>query len=248
MSVADGHETCNMAVDFDVAAILASQNSSLDWKLPKGIAFMFRGDEQLLAQTHYVDTGLLSTPGPGWATFNLYATNKKRVSRRRCALRPGPRRLRAAAQHDRRHHEGVFPRPVKIRVDRPLPLPRQGVHDQHWDGVNTGEQLIARSGTSIRLPALLRQVPAGGAGARGRATRTTRTTSSFGPFTTGTSTATSAGLLPTLDDREFMTCVQRIPSDRERHELVYEGTLSLPAAAAAPGPLPARSRSAALRI
>src|SRR5262245_54239709 len=61
--IPDGHETCNMAVNFDEwELILASQSTLLNWKLPPGIAFYFRGGEQLLAPTHYVDNGLLSSP------------------------------------------------------------------------------------------------------------------------------------------------------------------------------------------
>src|SRR5262245_30101970 len=61
--VPNGHEICNMAVNFDEwELVLASQSQLLNWKLPPGIAFHFTAHEQLLAQTHFVDNGLLSSP------------------------------------------------------------------------------------------------------------------------------------------------------------------------------------------
>jgi hypothetical protein len=77
----DGHETCNMALDFEKwQLILASQSILFDWRLPPGIAFHFTAGEQLAAQTHFVDTGLLETPtGKGWAIYNLHAIPKRKV-------------------------------------------------------------------------------------------------------------------------------------------------------------------------
>jgi hypothetical protein len=80
MTLADGHETCNFALDFEVwQLILASQNLFLRWKLPAGVAFHFRAGEQLAAQTHFVDNGLLATPEPGWAVFNLHTMPRRKV-------------------------------------------------------------------------------------------------------------------------------------------------------------------------
>src|SRR5262249_48130658 len=76
----DRRETCNMAVNLDEwELVLAPQSSLLNWKLPEGIAFRFKAHEQLLAQTHFVDTGLLSSPHDGWALFNLYSIPEKKV-------------------------------------------------------------------------------------------------------------------------------------------------------------------------
>ncbi len=77
----DGHEHCNFALDFSVwQLVLATQELLLDWKLPPGVVFHFRGGEQLAAQTHFVDNGLLQTPtGQGWALFNLYSIPQRKV-------------------------------------------------------------------------------------------------------------------------------------------------------------------------
>lgn len=80
LNLADGHETCNMALDFDQwQLIFASQSLRYLWKLPRGVAFHFQAGEQLTAQTHFVDVGLLDTVGDGYATFNLHAIPDKKV-------------------------------------------------------------------------------------------------------------------------------------------------------------------------
>jgi hypothetical protein len=82
MTVADHAEPCNMALDFSVwQLVLASQSLYLDWKLPPGLAFHFTKGEQLVAQTHFVDSGLLTTPtGQGFAIFDLYSMPPKKVT------------------------------------------------------------------------------------------------------------------------------------------------------------------------
>ncbi len=81
VDLADGHETCNFALDFSQwQLVLASQKTLLDWRLPPGIAFHLRAGEQLAAQTHFVDSGLLRTPtGEGWAVMNLHTMPRARV-------------------------------------------------------------------------------------------------------------------------------------------------------------------------
>src|SRR5213594_3069906 len=78
----DGAELCNFALDFSVwQLVLATQQLLLDWKLPPGIAFHFHAGEQLAAQTHFVDNGLLQTPsGRGWALFNLYSMPRRKLT------------------------------------------------------------------------------------------------------------------------------------------------------------------------
>jgi hypothetical protein len=111
-----GHETCNMAVDFDVwQLVLASQSVRLKWKLPPGIAFHFRAGEPLLAQTHYVDNGLLASPEDGWAVFNLYAMPDRKVVSYAGSLFGQDRDVvvpaRSVATATTRC---LFPRPVKL--------------------------------------------------------------------------------------------------------------------------------------
>lgn len=82
MTLPDHAEACNFALDFSVwQLVLASQSLDFHWTLPKGIAFHFTHGEQLAAQTHFVDSGLLTTPtGQGWAIFNLGAVPEKKVT------------------------------------------------------------------------------------------------------------------------------------------------------------------------
>ena len=54
--------------------IVGSQNASLDWKLPDGVAFKLKAHRQLMLQTHYVNAGTQSTPaGVGKVRVNLAA-------------------------------------------------------------------------------------------------------------------------------------------------------------------------------
>ena len=216
MTVADGHETCNMAVDFDVwQLILASQSSSLDWKLPKGIAFMFRGDEQLLAQTHYVDNGLLSTTEPGWATFNLYATNKKKVKSFAGALF-GQDKDVYVPPHSTAYAttKCVFPKPVKLlALTGHYHFRGKEFTVNTWDGYNTGEQLYRSIGYSD--PSFQRytgkfqpEVP--GLEWTCRYENDTDAEFKFGPFTDVNEHCNLFGFYyPTLGENEFMTCVQK---------------------------------------
>src|SRR5437867_2603098 len=68
LNLADGHETCNMALDFSVwQLVLAAQDILLDWRLPPGVAYHYRGvrftagtwdgtgGEQLYEQNGYLD-------------------------------------------------------------------------------------------------------------------------------------------------------------------------------------------------
>jgi hypothetical protein len=216
MSVPDGHETCNMAVDFDVwQLILASQGSSLDWKLPKGIAFMFRGDEQLLAQTHYVDNGLLATPDPGWATFNLYATNKKRVKSFAGALFGQDRDVHVPPHSTAiATTKCVFPRPVKLlALTGHYHFRGKEFTVNTWDGVNTGEQLYRSVGyfdPSFQRYTGKYQPEVPGLEWTCRYENDTDNDFTFGPFTDVNEHCNLFGFYyPTLGDREFMTCVQK---------------------------------------
>lgn len=116
LDIPDGHETCNMALDFAKwQLILASQSVLLDWKLPPGVAFHFSRGEQLAAQTHYVDTGLLSTPtGKGWALFNLYAIPKRKVKAYAGAFFGQDRDVSVPPGTATATTRCVFPKPVKL--------------------------------------------------------------------------------------------------------------------------------------
>jgi hypothetical protein len=215
-SVADGHETCNFALDFDVwQLVLASQSVTLDWKLPRGVAFMFRAGEQLLAQTHFVDNGLLATPEPGWATFNLYATKRKQVKSFAGALFGQDKDVRVPARSVAyATTKCVFPRPVKL-----LALTGhyhfRGVEFtvNSWDGQTTGEELYRTVGYSD--PSFLRyqgkhqpEVP--GLEWTCRYENDTDSDYTFGPFTDRNEHCNLFGFYyPTLGENEFMTCVQK---------------------------------------
>ena len=215
MSVPDGHETCDFALDFDVwQLVLASQSITLDWRLPKGIAFKFRAGEQLLAQTHFVDNGLLSTPEPGWATFNLYSMKEEGEVVRRRALRPGPRREGPGAQHGVRHHEVRLPAAGEAaRAHGALPFPRRRVHGQQLGRQNDRPGALPhRRLQRSELPALLREAPARGAGARVDVPLRERHRQdyTFGPFTDRNEHCNLFGFYyPTAGESEFMTCVQK---------------------------------------
>ena len=214
--VPDGHETCNFAVNFDEwELILASQSTLLNWKLPPGIAFHFQGGEQLLAQTHYVDNGLLSSPPDGWAFFNLYAIPEKQVrsyvgsifGQDKDVLVP-PHTVTSATTRC------VFPKPVTM-----LALTGhyhfRGVHftASVWDGHTTGPFVYEQRG--YLEPAFRRyrdgelaNIP----GIEWTCTWDNETdqTFEFGPFTDRNEHCNLfAFYYPSLGTNEFMTCVQK---------------------------------------
>jgi hypothetical protein len=144
-----GHETCNMSVDFDVwQLVLASQSVRLRWKLPRGVAFHFRGGETLMAQTHYVDNGLLASPPDGWAIFNLHAIPPRKVTSYAGSLFGQDRDVvvppHATATATTRC---LFPRPVRL-----LALTGhyhfRGKHftAASWDGTTAGPDLYTFDG------------------------------------------------------------------------------------------------------
>lgn len=79
--VADHDEDCWMKVNFSSAAnpdgwdlIAGSQSTSLDWKLPPGVAFHLPAHRQLMLQTHYVNAATQMTPNAkGRVKVNLVA-------------------------------------------------------------------------------------------------------------------------------------------------------------------------------
>ena len=116
LDLADGHEACNFALDFSVwQLILASQSLELTWRLPPGVAFHFRGGEQLAAQTHFVDSGLLTTPtGEGWAVFNLFRMPKRRLKFYAGAIFGQDRDVVVPPGSSSATTRCIFPRPVKL--------------------------------------------------------------------------------------------------------------------------------------
>jgi hypothetical protein len=215
MSVPDGHETCNYALDFDVwQLVLASQNVVLDWKLPRGVAFMFRAGEQLAAQTHFVDTGLLTTPEAGWATFNLYATKRKKV-RSFAGAFFGQDRDVVVPPHSESYATTrcVFPRPVKIMaLTGHYHFRGQGFTVNAWDGATTGDRLYEFEGYSE--PVFQRYVGDHQPEVQGLEwTCHYRNDGDaeyrFGPFTDANEHCNLFGFYyPTEGDHEFLTCVQ----------------------------------------
>ena len=216
LDVPDGHETCNMAVNFDVwELVLASQSQLLNWKLPSGIALHFKAHEQLLAQTHFVDNGLLSSPPEGWAVFNLYAIPPKKVTsyagslfgQDRDVVVP-PHSISSATTRC------VFPKPVKL-----LALTGhyhfRGIHftANTWDGTTTGPLIYEQKGylePQFRryAPDELGEVP----GLEWTCTWDNETdqTFEFGPFTDQNEHCNLfAFYYPAVGTNEAMTCVQK---------------------------------------
>jgi hypothetical protein len=217
LTLPDGHETCDFALDFDVwQLVLASQNLLLNWKLPPGVAFHFRGGEQLLAQTHFVDTGLLSSPEDGWAVFNLYAIPKRKVESYAGALF-GQDRDVVVPPHavSTATTRCVFPKPVKL-------LALTGHYHFRgarftagaWDGERSGPALYDFEG--YQDPAFWRygggsRQPPEVQGLEWTCTyqNDTDQTFLFGPFTDRHEHCNLfAFYYPTLGPNEFMTCVQ----------------------------------------
>jgi hypothetical protein len=222
MTVADGHETCNFALNFDAwQLIIASQNVTLDWKLPRGVAFMFRAGEQLVAQTHFVDNGLLSTPEDGWATFNLYAMKRKKVKSFAGAffgqdrdVRVPPRRSESVPGTAVATTRCVFPRPVKVlALTGHYHFRGKEFTVNTWDGQTTGEQLYQFDGYTE--PVFKRysgkfQPEVQGLEWTCRYENYTTDELTFGPFTDRNEHCNLFGFYyPTVGEHEFMTCVQQ---------------------------------------
>ncbi len=212
----DGHETCNFALDFNVwELVLASQNTDLDWKLPRGVAFMFRAGEQLLAQTHFVDNGLLSTPDPGWATFNLYAMKRKKVKSFAGALFGQDRDVKVPPHSTAfATTRCVFPRPVKVlALTGHYHFRGKEFTVNSWDGQTTGVELYRNVGYVD--PAFVRyagkhqpEVP--GLEWTCRYENDTDQEFTFGPFTDRNEHCNLFGFYyPSVGESEFMTCVQK---------------------------------------
>jgi hypothetical protein len=213
MNVPDGHETCDFALDFEVwQLILANQSTRLHWRLPRGVAFHFRGGEQLLAQTHFVDNGLLSTPDDGWALMNLHAIPKRRVKAWAGAIFGQDRDVVVAPRsRSTATTRCLFPKPVRL-----LALTGhyhyRGVQftASTWDGVGGTEiyrqdgyedPLFARYGDNLGELRGLEWTCA--------YENPTDETFTFGPFTDDNEHCNVfAFYYPALDERESMTCVQ----------------------------------------
>jgi len=53
--------------------LVGSQTTSMDWRLPEGVAFKLKAHRQLMLQTHYVNAGTQPTPtGAGRVVVNLH--------------------------------------------------------------------------------------------------------------------------------------------------------------------------------
>ena len=220
LTVPDQHEVCNFALNFDVwQLILASQNTSLDWKLPRGVAFMFRAHEQLVAQTHFVDNGLLATPADGWATFNLYAMHRRNVKsfagafigQDRDVLVPPHSTAEATTRC-------VFPHPVKLlALTGHYHFRGKQFQANAWDGTNTGELLYLFNGYTEPVFKRFdgkrfghRQPEIPGIEWTCRYENDTDQTFKFGPFTDRNEHCNLFGFYyPAKGKDEFMTCVQK---------------------------------------
>jgi hypothetical protein len=214
VNLPDGHETCNMALDFSVwELVLASQSLSLDWKLPPGVAFHFKGGEQLAAQTHFVDNGLLATPEDGWAVFNLYSMPERKVRSYAGAFFGQDRDVMVPPHSTATATtKCVFPHPVKmLAVTGHYHF--RGVHFTAgtWDGTS-GSEIYNYNGyldpPFVRYGENELEVP----GLQWTCTyqNDTDNTFTFGPFTDKNEHCNIfAFYYPAVGTNEFMTCVQK---------------------------------------
>lgn len=213
--IPDGHETCDFALNFDeFQLILASQSVLLNWRLPPGIAFHFRAGEQLVAQTHFVDNGLLSSPPDGWALFNLYTIPEKKVTSYVGSIFGQDKDVivpaRAISSATTRC---VFPKPVNL-----LALTGhyhfRGVRftANVWDGTTTGPLLYDARGYAEPAFRRYREGEANIPGLEWTCTYDNQTDQrfEFGPFTDRNEHCNLfAFYYPSLGKNEFMTCVQQ---------------------------------------
>jgi hypothetical protein len=211
----DGYEVCNFALNLDVwQLVLASQSLYLDWKLPKGIAFHFRAGEQLLAQTHYVDNGLLSSPPDGWAVFNLQAIPERKVTSYAGAFFGQDRDVVVPARSTvTATTRCVFPRPVRL-------LAMTGHYHfrgtrftaASWDGATAGPPVYDFSYYSDPLFARYDESTPEIPGIEWSCTYVNDTDQEyrFGPFTDRNEHCNLfAFYYPAVGTNEFMTCVQQ---------------------------------------
>ena len=215
MIVPDGHETCDFALNFDVwQLILASQNTLLNWKLPPGIAFHFRAGEQLLAQTHFVDNGLLATPDDGWAGFNLYSIPKSKVTSYAGAFFGQDRDVVVPAHSTASATtKCLFPKPVKmLAITGHYHVRGTSFTASSWDGTS-GTELYRFNGYSE--PTFTRYAPDQIPEVQGLQwtctfDNPTDTDFKFGPFTDRNEHCNMfAFYYPTEGTNEFLTCVQK---------------------------------------
>jgi hypothetical protein len=211
----DGREVCNKAVNFDEwELVLATQSTLLNWKLPRGVAYYFRAHEQLLAQSHFVDNGLLSSPPNGWALYNLYAIPEKKVvsyvgslfGQDRDVLVP-PHSTTSATTRC------LFPKPVNLLAMTGHYHFRGVLFTANlWDGTNTGPLVYEQKGYLDPLfkrygEGELSNVP----GIQWTCVwdNPTDNTYKFGPFTDENEHCNLfAFYYPSVGKTEAMTCVQ----------------------------------------
>lgn len=216
MQLEDGHETCNFALDFEVwQLILASQSVLLNWQLPPGIAFHFKAGEQLAAQTHFVDTGLLASPPDGWAVMNLYAIPEAEVESYAGALFGQDKDVVVPAHSTATATTRcVFPKPVNLlALTGHYHFRGTQFTANLWDGTTTGAEIYRYSG--YKEPAFKRwgademaNVP----GIEWTCTYDNDTDQdlTFGPFTDRNEHCNLfAFYYPTVGTNEFTTCVQK---------------------------------------
>jgi hypothetical protein len=150
--VPDGVEVCNMAVNFDEwELVLASQSVLLNWKLPRGVAFYFRAHEQLLAQSHFVDNGLLSSPPNGWALYNLYAIPERKVVSYVASFLGQERDVLVPPHSTTSATTRCVPEARQPDRDDGLPpLPRRAYTASLWDGRPPASRCTSRTAISSR--------------------------------------------------------------------------------------------------
>jgi hypothetical protein len=216
LDLANGHETCNFALDFEVwQLVLASQSILLNWQLPPGIAFHFTAGEQLAAQTHFVDNGLLKSPPDGWAAMNLYSIPEDEVTSYAGALFGQDKDVVVPAHSTATATTRcLFPKPVNLlALTGHYHFRGKEFTTNVWDGTSTGAEIYHATG--YKDPAFKRwgagqmdNVP----GIEWTCTYQNDTDQdlTFGPFTDDNEHCNLfAFYYPAVGKNEFMTCVQK---------------------------------------
>jgi hypothetical protein len=226
-------KVCNFAVDFDKwQLITASQTNQLNWQLPPGVAINFGPRQPLLIQTHFVNTGELSTRrtpsakivlhpvDPASVTAHagsLFAQDRtvvvppgRSVAASRCLLAgqgPTARDLTIMAFTGHYHFRGVKFEVYRVRADGAvgeLLYEDEGYAEPPFRQCPRDEPLVLRAGDGLEW--------------RCTYENRDRVTYEFGPYTEENEHCNLFGFYyPTATPQEAIDCVHRV--DEEGNEV-----------------------------